>query len=666
MNQEIIYDEAYFIGRKEHLNYFRRLLESKQGKKLLNIYGTGGVGKSTLMDYFKKYASEQESVRFISLESRDFLHQKSEFCLWLLSQLNPGEEIQSEIDLVKKCMVEIEQQTKHGTIVIAIDTYEELGSMDSWLREQFLPKLPESVIILISGRNPLKGQWALSSYWRQRIHYIPLQHFSQQEVQEYLNRHSILDSNEIEDIWKKSKGHPFTLSLLTFCHMHEEMEEIIDQSELYQQLAAIWLKEIDDEQLCRMVEAAAILRHFHLENMSYLLEEEVSAAQFKKLTELSFIRKAGRGWVLHDIMKEATLGLLKEQTPSRYAKLVKRCVHYYYRYIVKAPSTADLTWEVGELLYYTGSSRMRALYHQQSQSEYYWEPLTAANLSIGEKYLQDRLKNEKDRELVGKDPETGKVFRWQMSKEESLYAIKDLDLQVLTGLNQDIVKVLVSPENGSVLGIAAIIPINCATLSYLEEDPFLGPYFSSIPKNLRKQYEVPPYEQAGWAIRSLDVADPDNEFIRLEALNMLFQYMCSRKVFIASPPPFEMYTLHLDLGFEIVPNLIHTNYDGKTATPTYMLDTRGEKLEQFLQTTLERMGYYIEKEATSTVVNKPLPALTNRENEIASLVYEGKTNPEIAEVLFVSEITVKKHISAIYSKLGIRNRNELIRLLGAK
>ena len=55
----------------------------------------------------------------------------------------------------------------------------------------------------------------------------------------------------------------------------------------------------------------------------------------------------------------------------------------------------------------------------------------------------------------------------------------------------------------------------------------------------------------------------------------------------------------------------------------------------------------------------PLNLLTKREQEIAMLVAEGKTNMEIAKQLNVAEITIKKSLSNIYTRLGINNRASL-------
>ncbi len=74
-------------------------------------------------------------------------------------------------------------------------------------------------------------------------------------------------------------------------------------------------------------------------------------------------------------------------------------------------------------------------------------------------------------------------------------------------------------------------------------------------------------------------------------------------------------------------------------------------------------GSYLAPEASQADVDyrKCLQGLglTKREVEIALLVIQKQTNAEIAEQLFISETTVKKHMSNIFSKLGISQRQEI-------
>jgi DNA-binding NarL/FixJ family response regulator len=55
-----------------------------------------------------------------------------------------------------------------------------------------------------------------------------------------------------------------------------------------------------------------------------------------------------------------------------------------------------------------------------------------------------------------------------------------------------------------------------------------------------------------------------------------------------------------------------------------------------------------------------LAVLTDREREVLGLVGQGLTNDEIGRALFLSPLTAKTHVSRMMSKLGARDRVQLV------
>ena len=57
---------------------------------------------------------------------------------------------------------------------------------------------------------------------------------------------------------------------------------------------------------------------------------------------------------------------------------------------------------------------------------------------------------------------------------------------------------------------------------------------------------------------------------------------------------------------------------------------------------------------------QPKPLLTKREREVFELLVQDKTTKEIASELFISEKTVRNHISNAMQKLGVMGRSQAV------
>ena len=65
-----------------------------------------------------------------------------------------------------------------------------------------------------------------------------------------------------------------------------------------------------------------------------------------------------------------------------------------------------------------------------------------------------------------------------------------------------------------------------------------------------------------------------------------------------------------------------------------------------------------ERQFIATIETESTPVLTKREQEILALVSIGKSNQEIANILYIATGTVRVHVHTILSKLSVRDRTQ--------
>ncbi|GIO11322.1 hypothetical protein J19TS2_08770 [Cohnella xylanilytica] len=669
-------ERHYIVGRDEELGRFRSLLSGggwPGQASFLHVHGTGGVGKSTYLRLCRREA-ERAGACFILLDSPDFVHTKRGFAealLQLLEERLPTLEGLSDC-LLERCLGAVGRLSQSGRVVLAFDTFEKMQDLETWLRERFLAALPEGTIVLTAGRRPLKGAWQLSPVWRRKLAQFELAHLDQADCHRYLTRCGSYDEGINERIWRLTKGHPLTLSLAAAAHVYDKQGSFSKDADWFEETAALWLREVPDPQLRTVVETASVLRHFDQELLSFLLEEEVPGDVFDRLTALSFVSKSKRGWQLHDLMRETTSARLRARVPKHYKRLCERAAGYYADAVLESASRSDSGWEVRELFRYVGPDVLRALSSETARSSLYWETLTKTTLGDAIAYIERRRNWTEDGQSgMGVDPETGAAFRIEYSAEAIRGNVTRLDARQVYELDPEAIKLLRDQE-GQARGLAVVIPFHEGTIPFMEEDPICSPYLKSLKPEEKRKLLAPRYRPAGWFIRVLDcwdVLDPD---VRDETIDFIFSYICSGGLVVCSPYPTEIARkTYPGFGFCTIESAAHRNHEGSKEAPTYALDTRGDKLRGFLEAMLRRAGLDWRpstrrdspKERSLERQAEVLSPLTKRELEVAELVLAGLSNGEVARKLFVSEATVKKHLRAVYDKLGVRTRVQLARVL---
>lgn len=72
------------------------------------------------------------------------------------------------------------------------------------------------------------------------------------------------------------------------------------------------------------------------------------------------------------------------------------------------------------------------------------------------------------------------------------------------------------------------------------------------------------------------------------------------------------------------------------------------------------IGQFATRLAVDTAMAGRLERLTDREREVLAAIAHGSSNAEISDELFIGGATVKSHVSSILTKLGLRDRAQLV------
>ncbi len=73
----------------------------------------------------------------------------------------------------------------------------------------------------------------------------------------------------------------------------------------------------------------------------------------------------------------------------------------------------------------------------------------------------------------------------------------------------------------------------------------------------------------------------------------------------------------------------------------------------------DRRGILPATDSDSSILLEKLSALTPRERDVLRWIGIGATNRQIGEQLYISETTVKTHVTHLLNRLNLKNRSQL-------
>lgn len=281
-----------FVGRAAQVELFRAAVESAEPPfSVLYVYGPAGIGKTSLLDRFAEQAT-LSGARLIRLDGRD-LDTRPEALLEVLREVMEPTSDRSG-----------DEQTGMRRVVLLLDTYERLSSLDQWIRTGLLPALPATAIVGIAGRDRPSPAWRSDSGWRDLSRVVSLRNLLPQESLEYL-RLSNVDPALHDQILRVTHGHPLGLSLLADV-IARGGEATVDP--LTPDVVGVLLRRFVDAVPSlshrRALEVCALTRVTSEALLRDALEVQDAGELFGWLRDLSFVESGAEGLFPHELARD--------------------------------------------------------------------------------------------------------------------------------------------------------------------------------------------------------------------------------------------------------------------------------------------------------------------------------------------------------------------------
>ena len=353
-----------FVGRQKELAILRSAVESAEFQYLvIFIHGVGGIGKSRLLQ--TALDSLRPSIRRHIIDCRNVEPTSEGFLLAL------GETIGSPSPTLESVVAALGAGSQRT--VLALDTYETFNLLDTWLRQTFVPALPDNVLTILAGRQGPNPAWVTTPGWEDLVQDLELRDLTDDETRTLLRARGFTDSH-IQRLSRFARGHPLAIELAVAA-LRTQPDLEIDQGpppKVLQRLTQAFLTGLSSE-VMQVVEAAATVRRVTEPLLRALLDRADVRGFFAQLQDLPFIDTTNDGLLLHDVVRETVAKDLARRDPERYRTYRSQAWRFFTREAHVANSRG--LWQcTADMLYLIDNPAVREGFFPQGASAYRVEP----------------------------------------------------------------------------------------------------------------------------------------------------------------------------------------------------------------------------------------------------------------------------------------------------
>ncbi len=313
-----------FVGRQDGKALFQSLLDPGDPPFfLLHIFGPGGIGKTTLLREMRAMA-EEAGAAAVPIQG-DAIEPTPDVFNAALRLALAGDGSQGSLELLAA-------RAAQRCHILLIDAYEALLPLDDWLREHFMPNLPENVFAVLAGREPPTPGWRRDAGWQEALETLALRNLNREESGDFLTRRRT-PAAQHDAIIDFTPGHPLALSLVA--DLFDQRPDTVFRPDAEPNIIKTLLEQFLDDLPSPQHRAALDLCCLVRGTTEALLAETLGAADapalFAWLRRLSFVDSGSRGLFPHDLAREALHTDLRWRNLDWYIELHHRARQYYAR-----------------------------------------------------------------------------------------------------------------------------------------------------------------------------------------------------------------------------------------------------------------------------------------------------------------------------------------------
>lgn len=418
--------------------------------RVIHISGIAGIGKSTLLEMFTSLARDQGAV-VIKLDCRTIEPTPK----GLLKQLGEATGlVASGPEQVCDRFADF-----NARVVLAFDNYEVFQLMDTWLRQIFIPALPDNARVLLFGRERPGTGWYTTAGWHDLFKTLDLGPLSDDDAENLLNRLGVAPAG-VNKIIHQTRGHPLALQLAASACRGRQQLVLTDTSLQYvlETLSRMFLADVSEPLTRQALEATSVSRRITLSMLRALFPAQAPQDIFERLAALPFAERRSDGLVIHDVVRDAIAHSLQARDPDTYLNY-RRVIWRQLSTALDSAGSHELWRYTADMLFLIENPVVREAFFPSDSHQLTVEPADAADSAA----LQAIISRHEGPQAAQQ------LLLWWLRMPQSFSVVRDVD--------------------GNVAAVYCKFTTDSVEQAWLEEDPITREWLRHLRQHPLQQQQ---------------------------------------------------------------------------------------------------------------------------------------------------------------------------------